>query len=367
MARTLKERYEAKRILLVQERVKKADAQLLYEQRSATLIVEAMDENDLNKVAAIIKKLDTIKDPQLPKLTAAIEQAEAEINKYTAGGPLTAAWTKMKKLVGIDNPVVKVTTFADALEKGFSQIPKILKNNGVDLEKADLKKSLVNFLTGLGSPAQKTGQKTDKELGDTNYSGNNKTFTDDPVGSEFPGPSQNEADNANKGADIKLKNITSQLQKALSPGGIFGAFKKVPYISSADLAQELIKVPLNVFSAVAEKINSGDKAAELAPGLKDKITAAGATQTKGVDPVEPAQHTGQSQPTQSTKQTTATTGPTPTGQSTPAPNKAGGAPVDYGKAKSKLEPLFKSLRGKTPDVDTVVKKLVDAGLDVDKF
>jgi len=58
MARSLKERYETRRVQLVQERVKKVDQQLLLEQKTADLIVEAMSEEDLDKVTAIIQKLE---------------------------------------------------------------------------------------------------------------------------------------------------------------------------------------------------------------------------------------------------------------------------------------------------------------------
>jgi hypothetical protein len=361
MARSLKERYETRRIQLVQERVAGIDKQLLVEQHAAQLIVEAMSQEDLNKVSTIVKKLDSIKTPELPKLTAAIEQAQAELNKYTAGGPISAAWTKMKQLVGIDNPIVKVTTFADALEKGFSQIPTILRNNGINLQNADLSKSLTTLLGAQAPGGTKTGEKSDKSLGDTSFGGKS-AFTDDPIGSEMP--SQNEADAPQGTAGNKLKAIVAQLQKALSPGGIFGAFKKVPYISSQELAQELVGVPLRAFANVAKKINAGAKAAEIAPDLKATITGQGQAQTKGVDKEDPTKKAGQSQPTTPPKPATVTSKTVPTGETTPKPQ-GGGAPapaVNHEKVKSTIEKLMKS-----NSAAAFIKILMDAGLDPHKL
>lgn len=366
MARSLKERYETKRISTIQERVKRLDETMLLEHRTANLIVEAMDEEDLNKVAAIVQKLSSIKTPELPKLTAAIEQAEAEINKYTAGGPITKAWTKMKNLVGIDNPIVKVTTFADALEKGFSQIPQILKNNGVDLQNADLKQSLVTLLSGQGKKkGPETGKKSDKEMGDTSY-GSNKTFSGSGDVATSQG-AQNEAD-APKGAiEGKLKNIIAQLQKALSPGGIFGAFKKVPYISSQELAQELIRVPLNAFANIARKINSGAKASEIAPDLKSQITQASAEQTKGTEPKNPVKHDMQTQPTGSPDDTSATTSAGTPVPGHPSEPRGGGSKQDYAAAQQKITKFINSLKGNKQAREIMAKKFVDAGLDPDKL
>lgn len=278
MTQTLQERHAIRRLQVLREQIKVIDKQTLLEHKTSTLLLEAMDEDDLNKVTAIIQKLNSVKSPQLPRLTQAIEKAQAEINKYTAGGPLVKAWTKLKQIVGVDNPIVKVTTFADALERGFSQIPTILKNNGVDLKNADLSKSLSTLL----SPTLNRG-------------------------------TQNEADSA-VNAQNKLKSIVAQLQKALSPGGIFGAFKKVPYINSQELAQELVKAPINVFSQVAKKITSGAKAAEIAPDMQGQIGGHGEEQTTHPTPSEPTKPASQTQPTQPQKPTVATTGTTPPGE-----------------------------------------------------
>jgi hypothetical protein len=325
-----------------------------------------MDDEDLEKVSAIIQKLNTIKVPELPKLTAAIEQAGVEVNKYTGGGPLTKAWAKMKDLVGIDNPIVKVTAFADALERGFSQIPQILKNNGVDLKDVDLNKSLVQVLGRLptAAPRKKAPTKSSKP---SNWDSEMKSLAGQKPA---PGPQesvQNEADGDQKNIEGKIKNIVNQLQKALSPGGILGAFKKVPYISSAELAAELVRAPLRVFSTVAKRVNSGAKAAEIAPDLKAQVAGAGDAETKGTKPGTPAKQTSQTSPSAPAKPTTAGSGSVATGESTPKPQGGGKLPPNYAMARQKIMQLMKSLNGKQDAWDELSRKLVDAGLDPNKL
>ena len=356
MTRSLKQQYETRQVQQLRERISSADRQLITEQRTAELLVEAMNDDDLKKVAAIVQKLDTIKSPDLPKLTAAIEQAEAELNKYTAGGPITAAWTKMKKLVGIDNPIVKITTFADALERGFSQIPTILKNNGIDLKNADLTKSLVNALAG--KKPTKAGTGPVKTTRDPSNLGNARF--------DNTAPSQNEAEASSQQIQGKLKTVVAQLQKALAPGGIYGTFKKVPYIASDVLAQELIKAPLKSFSDVAKKINSGTKAAEVATDLKSQVTGQGGAETKGTQASDVTKAGAQTQPAAPTKPSTTTSKTTPTGEETPKPQ-GGGASENHAAAKSKIATLLGNMKEAPGGFDGFIKKMLAAGLDPSKL
>lgn len=354
MAGTLKERYESKQLQTLKERVRDVDAQLLREERTARLILEAMDEEDLQKVTQIIQKLQRVKRPELPMLTKAIETAEAEINKYTAGGPLVKAWSKLKSKVGIDNPIVKVTTFASALEKGFSLIPQILKNNGVDLDAlkgADVNQSLANFIaqkTGQGK--KPTGAKTDAEMAKSPF-----------TGKQVEGQQMDEADVKIEG---KLKDIVDQLRKALSPGGVFGVFKKVPYMDSGQLAQELVQAPLKAFSEVAKTINAGAKAAEVAPDMKQVVTGAGEAETKGTAPgseAKPAAQSGQAAPG---KPTTVADKTKPTGETPPEPRGGGGEKAGGGGGAQKaFSDLKDSGVGKEHNVSDGAMKAILAALE----
>ena len=371
MARSLKERYDDKRVQLLKERVSVIDKQLLEEHRVANLLVEAMDEEDLNKVSGIVDKLTKLKGMGIRSLDAGIDQALAELNKYTAGGPITAAWTKMKKLVGIDNPVVKITTFASALEKGFGQVSRILKNNGINLDAlkgpAQLEKTLSQAIAD--QQRSTTGKADDSVLGSKKGSG---------LGSAPPptiNPSQNEAeapvknDAAGKGnTESKVKTIIAQLTKAFSPGGIFGAFKKVPYVDGGQLANDLMNAKLSSFSRIAKTVNSGDKSAEVAAALKPEITGHGEAETKGTEKGEPTKAAAQTSPSEPGKPTTATTNTTATGTATPKPQ-GGGAEQNYAVARRKIVPLLSQLKGPggAKNLDGIVKKLVDAGLDPNKL
>lgn len=313
------------------ERAQNADKQLLRENHIATLLIEAMDQEDLNRVTAVIDKLNTVKSEQLPKLTAGIEKAQAELNKFTAGGPLTKAWTRIKQSVGVQNPVVRVMTLANALEQGFSQIPTILRNNNINLKGADLEKSLYQML------------------------------------SEPSGENQTGADKVDIGG--KLKQVVNQLQKALSPKGIYGVFKKVPYVNSADLAQELVKAPLKTFSQVAQKIQAGAKSTDVAQDLKTQVTGQGEEQTahtKNDEPTKPTQQTGQGVPG---KPTTGTTGTVPPGEqpATGAPGtRGGGAPPNQDPKKALFQRLkdaniFKKVGLNDASAEALLKALDDVG------
>lgn len=372
MARTLKEQFQDKRLREVSERARRREAQMINEARAARLIVEAMDQEDLNKVSEIVKKLTTLKTPMLPKLKAAIEKAEAELNKYTAGGPIAQAWSKLKTKMGIDNPVVKVAAFADALERGFSQIPQILKNNGVDLKGADTNRSLAYIVAGMGKDTNRVGFKSGKEMAKSPVTGKEiPSASDDPLNV----PSQNEAagdqqvDSKWKTKnDHKLDSIIQQLQKAMTPAGIFAALRGVPYIDKEELATELVNAPINVFSAIAKRVNSGAKAAEIAPDLKDQATGTGGAETKGTGESQPPAPAAQTKPAEPAKDPTATTGTTAAGETTPTPQ-GGGAPQNLAKAVQKVKAAITAARAKNGgmDIEALTKKLVDAGLDPEKL
>lgn len=319
---TLKSKYETKRMDVLRERVKRLDEQLLHESQITKLILEAMDEEDLQKVSAIIDKLRGIKKLAGTSLKKAIEQAEAEVNKYTAGGPLVKLGSKLSGLVGFKNPIVKVMTFANALERGFSQIPTILKNNGIDLKGADKNKSLKTLLVPT-----KTGEKSDEEMGKSPVTGKKVPDTETPSLTPPDTSKFGEAKEIKEAQDMtggaaKLKNIVAQLQKALSPGGIFGAFKKVPYIDSTALADELTKLPIMTFSNIANSISQGIKTDQVAPDMKDVVrpeAGGAASGGGGTTPGELAQPTAGAAQAAPAKDTTVTTPSVPPGEKPIAP------------------------------------------------
>jgi len=305
MVSTLKKRYDTRKIQNLQERTRIVDKQIINEARVSELLVEAMNEDDLKKASAIIDKLRNIKGKGLQSLDAAIEQAEAELNKYTGGGPLTKAWAKIKSKVGIDNPVVKIMTFANALETGFKQLPIILKNNIGALNKEQAEQTITELIP-------------DEE---------------------------------------KRKTVLANILKALSPGGIFGAFKKVPYVDKNVLSTDILNTPLGKLNATIAGITRGTQTSEIAADIKDTAQQAGGAETKGTQPGAPpvpaAGTAGQENPP---KSSTVSTGATPTGETPP---RTGQSDIKA-KVIAKVKPALEDLGIK--NIDKVIAALEDMGV-----
>jgi hypothetical protein len=229
MAITLKEKYEARRLQRLQEKVSRINAELLEEHRVARLIVEAMDEEELNKASAVLDKLENLvsKLPNAKSLKAAVDAATNDINKYTGGGSIGRAWQKMKsKLSGGENPIVKAMALASALERGFQLLPKIVKN--LKIEKAE-------------------GDSLKDRLGGDN------------VAAGTPG------------ANDKIQAAQGMLIKAFTPGGLFGAFKKLPYADVQGLVNDIMTSPIAALTQAQQTIEAGPKTADIAPELKDDL------------------------------------------------------------------------------------------------
>lgn len=361
MAQSLKKRYDAKRVKQLREHVQSARKTLLAEHQTAQLIIEALDEDDLQKVSEIIDKLRGMQSPQLPVLSKAIKTAIAELNKYTAGGPLTKAWTKIKKMVGIDNPVVKITTFADALERGLGQFPQIIKNNLGDLKNIDTSKSLSTLLSAPKKAS--TGTKSDQTMGDQKYSKDAETFSDDPVGSHWPG-SQNEADGGDKKGTLKV--VADQMLKALAPNGLFGAFKQVPYINTKELVQELVTAPINAIAPVIKRVQTGAKAADVAKDMKTQVSGTGNGELKGGAPGKPGVPTTGGETTAPVEPANVSTG-TASGALKNAEPRGGG--IGQGaksklQAKSEAEKLYGVMKSNFGNMDEKTVKNVIAILSL---
>lgn len=251
------------KITMLNERVITLDQKLLVEKRTK-LLVEALDDSTLQMANNIINKLRKVKGKGLKSLDAAVSEAENQLNKYTGGGVLTKALTKIKSVVGIDNPLVKFMTFANALENGFRQLPTII-NNATD---QDLK------------------QNVDKTLGEL--------VTDKD----------------------KRQQLGQNLIKALSPTGVFGSFKKIPYVDKEVLAQELLTLPIKNLAAVLQAMTTGPNTQQISDELKTQIGGQGEVETKATTPSEPSKPTSGTTTTEPSKQTSSSTRSTETGQTT---------------------------------------------------
>lgn len=267
---TLKSRHDKKRVKRLIEHSSNAKKRLMLETRHANLLIEAMDDQDLNKASAIIDKLRGMKGKGLKSLDNAIQTAESELNKYTAGGPITKAWSKLKSIAGFQNPLVKFMIFASALENGFKQMPVILKNNLINVDlTANQDKTLQTLIT------------------------------------------------SDEQRQVLLKNI----KKALSPKGFLGAFKKIPYVDAEAFSQDIMNIPVKSLATIVKQSNSGPNTDQVAADLKDTAMAQGDPTTKGTSPSEPTQTSGGSNPTSPATNSSKTTGTTPVGEKPQNPAK----------------------------------------------
>lgn len=371
MTRSLKERYESQRLVTLKEQIVDVEQQLLAETKVSLLLIEAMDQEDLDKVSKVVDKLERIKGavPGLPSLQKGIDAAQTELNKYTAGGHISKAWSKLKGKLGVDNPVVKITTFANALERGFGQLPQILKMNGVDTKA--LKDS--TDMTLQDAIVKQFVKSPDYTADMLKKSVPNKKAANVQLNAEADGDitsSDVEANaKAEKDAQGKIKTLVTQLRKALSPGGIFGVFKKVPYVDMDALTRELMTTAkLSELLGVYKAVKSGPQTSEFASDIKQNVSGGGGqVGTDASKPSEETKSTGQSTGTEPSQPSAgAGSPPAETGSKNPEQGSTDKKNVDPAKVAGavgkKLQQLFSQ-----PNVDTAKlgKMLMDAGLSLE--
>lgn len=164
MSQTLKEKYQQKRLVEVQNKLKKIDT-LLIESHQLKLINEALEEN-IEDVQKVVEKLRAIEsaieaDPSKKKsdLTAILTKQMDEVNAAVSKekGMLSKLWQKFKPS---DNPVNKALVFIAALEEGFKVLPTIIKNNIKDVaSKENADKSIDEILGSVeGKPSPDAAQ-----------------------------------------------------------------------------------------------------------------------------------------------------------------------------------------------------------------
>jgi hypothetical protein len=302
--KTLKEKHDQKKLVELKNKISKFDVIALHESKQSSVILEAIDDQDLKLASEVITKLRTVKSkfPKITSLVKAIETMESEINKYTAGGVLTNAINAINKKLGRENPIVKSMTFANALEMGFSQLPTIVKNN---IENAE--------------------QNKDKKIAEV---------------------LQDE-----KKKNVFLKNVMN----AISPKGIFGIFaKNIPYLNKEMLVKELMTaVTIGELSQVTTLITSGAQAQNIAKDLESTMKSGETGTTKPSDPAET---------TKKTSQTTATTTPTAAEKQSPgSESPAAKAPPKEQTTKNRMKKAQMAL-AKLNNAEEVMSILQKAGV-----
>jgi len=210
------------RLIELQIKNKKIHKQLLKEHKAANIIIEAIDESTLKQVSQIIERLRALQNKGMPNFDKALNNAIADLNKYTAGGLGTKALAALKGVVGIKNPVVKILAFAGALENGFKQLPVLIKNSVGEIKEEDTDKTITALV----------------------------------------------ADENQK------KTLINNMRKALAPPGVLGTFKKIPYMTADEIINDLAVVPIKNLIAMiktqAKNVDVEKVAKDIAPTEGDK-------------------------------------------------------------------------------------------------
>ena len=250
MQQTLKEKNKQKRILEVQNKLKKIDNRLMESSVNfqVDLLLEALDENEYKEATEVIEKLkalnDKAKEFKMQNLASAIEIIIKNINEFTGGTALSRLGGKMSSLFSktpAKNPILAGLAMVGTLETGFKLIPTILKNNIPDIEKdaAKQKQTIMDLI------------KDDKKL---------------------------------------EKNVNDNLAKAFVPTGTFGKlFGKMPGLDMKNFMLDILGVTPEQLGVVSKILDTGAKVAEIDPKLANPKEAGAATDGKKPGEASPEQ------------------------------------------------------------------------------
>ena len=180
---------------LLIEAARNAESVILQESR-VKLLLEAADEADLSQVKKIISKLERLRGIT-PSLDKAISTSITEMNKHTGGGILKMTLDVFKQSIGAENPIMKSLKMVSTLERGFKQLPTVLKNAGVDIKKT----------------VDQTKTLTEVALESTEKSGG-------------------------------VETLKSNMMRAFTPDGIWGYISGSPYLDTKKFVAELFDVQL---------------------------------------------------------------------------------------------------------------------------
>jgi hypothetical protein len=129
MARTLKERYEAKRVQNLKERLKPIDRKITESiDNRDKLILEAFDKQQITGAIDIIKKLKAINFGALQSLASARDLAVGDVTKVIGGG---GGGGILKKILSVfknhdENPLVDALAFSSAMKHFFEQFSQFM-------------------------------------------------------------------------------------------------------------------------------------------------------------------------------------------------------------------------------------------------
>jgi len=327
MTRSLKERYETKRIHVLLERLKVADKNIMSESWNEhdMLILEAFDKQQMAAAIDVVKKLKSIQFGPLKPLAAARDAAVADVTKVLAGGKNQGLIRKIVNLFKSDkeNPLVDVLAFSSALYNFFGQFTQYIESLSTGVEGAD-EKALGALVTG----------KSDEELSDINAV-------------------------AGLGADEKKKlaDLQKVIMNGLKPSGMLAKIGKNwvdKYMKGRkglqEFAKSLLRVKVATLKATAESVTSSfqnvEAVGQAAAGAAQQ-GAVGTTTSTGGDAATSSEPGGGTASTKS-------------GETAPGAQPVGKGGVDVNAVVARIKAPMEDMGVK--DVNKLVAQLADLGV-----
>lgn len=265
MAVTLRNRHK----LMLRQKLIGLDREFLAERlmlERVTVLIEAMDEDDLKKVSAIINKLRSVgqRAQASSALKQVIDKALIDLQRVT-GGDQSLGQRALSAIGRGDNKKIFKNTMAlvSALETGFRLMPQLLKNMLGPLQsKSDAaKKTVATLLMGEGILREAPNDNT-------------PDITAEPI----KGEEQVDTEKGAKNLELVRKNIV----KAMKPSKWWGLSSgEIPYVDDPDglVTDILNSVPVGELMQIVRTMTSGPQAANLA---KD-VANGGSGETTGTE------------------------------------------------------------------------------------
>lgn len=184
MSKTLKEKYQQKRIVEVQNKLKNIDAKIIESNKNyqMAVLLEAFDEKQAQEIIKTLEQLNKLNFGSLKKLDDAKKAAIADLKTIMGGGGKSKMLTvanMFKKVVGgapiEDNPLVTSMSFVNGIKSFFNLFTPFIQK----LEGASKDKTIINVIT--------------KTEGNATEGQDVKTLKNNLKNEEYPNADQKEA------------------------------------------------------------------------------------------------------------------------------------------------------------------------------
>ena len=257
MSNSLKKIHTQKKLIELQNKLKRVDESVINDFVTENLIYEAFDKQQMSAAVDIIKKLKSIDFKSLTSLSQARDIAVAEVTKVLGGSKDQGI---VRKIVSLfkdekENPLIDTLAFADALHNFFTQFTEYI--NALNSSNKDKNATLGSVVTG----------KSQDEL--------------DDMGS---------IDNLGTEEKKKLADLQSVIVKGMKPEGALANIGKNwvdKYMKGkkglSQLAKDLLKMSVKDLQQVSNSVTSSLKntksVGEAAAGAAEQGTVSSTAST----------------------------------------------------------------------------------------